>query len=105
MPPSESAEMRRGFICGEGKSHKARPQARHEVRRLGGRSWRPHAAIGSKPATQLLAEQRRAARPETSLLHRLDPQVDLVLAILALQDARRYRQALDDPGDGFLVAA
>src|SRR5690606_27664862 len=38
------------------------------------------------------------------LLHRLDPQVDLVLAILALQDAYRHRHAIDDPGDGFLVA-
>src|SRR3546814_13687731 len=54
-------------------------------------------------------ESGHACRPRSgrnaldlALLHRLDPQVDLVLAILALQDAHRHRHAIDATGDGFL---
>src|SRR3546814_2801607 len=64
------------------------------------------------PYTTLFrSESGHACRPRSgrnaldlALLHRLDPQIDLVLAILALQDAYRHRHAIDDPGDGFLVA-
>src|SRR5207342_94605 len=42
--------------------------------------------------------------PSTGSAHRIQAQVHLVLAILALQDPRRYRQAIDDPDDGLLVA-
>src|SRR3546814_11366878 len=57
-------------------------------------------------------ESGHACRPRSgrnaldlALLPRLDPQVDLALAILALQDAHRHRHATDHPAHGFIVAA
>src|SRR4249919_765136 len=67
------------------------------------RAWARRSAAWPDPERKSPANAG-AFRSTAGSAHRCQLQVHLILAILALQDARRHGEAVDDPDHGLLVA-